>query len=68
MSESTIRERLAFNAIDQETMATLHEWKSFILSALPPILDGFYDHVAKFRETSAFFKRDAAIAGRQRPG
>ncbi|MGP0090677.1 MAG: protoglobin domain-containing protein [Xanthobacteraceae bacterium] len=55
-NESTILARLAFNAIDQETMATLRESKPFILSALPPILDGFYDHVAKFRETSAFFK------------
>ena len=39
-SNSTILARLAFNAIDQETMATLREWKSFILDALPLSLTG----------------------------
>jgi methyl-accepting chemotaxis protein len=46
MSEgSTIRERLRFNMIDQETVAILREAKSFILAEMPLILDGFYEHM-----------------------
>ncbi len=54
--ESTISARLAFNAIDRETAATLLENKAFILGALPGVLDKFYDHVSKFSETAAFFR------------
>lgn len=54
--EDTISERLKFNLIDRETVAALREAKSFVLAELPSILDQFYDHVAKFAETAAFFK------------
>ncbi len=49
-------ERLNFNLIDQATSATLRDGKSFVLSELPGILDTFYDHIARFPETAAFFK------------
>ena len=55
-NESTIAARLAFNGIDREVMATLVENKAFMLAALPGILDRFYDHVAAFGETAAFFR------------
>jgi methyl-accepting chemotaxis protein len=54
--ESTIRERLRFNMIDQETVAILREAKSFILTEMPLILDGFYDHIGNFAETAKFFR------------
>src|SRR5215213_530356 len=54
--ESTIRERLRFNMIDQETVAILREAKSFILAEMPLILDGFYDHIGNFAETAKFFR------------
>lgn len=54
--ESTIRERLRFNMIDQETVASLRESKSFILAEMPTILDRFYDHISNFAETAKFFK------------
>jgi hypothetical protein len=54
--KSTIQERLRFNLIDQETVASLREAKSFILAEMPLILDGFYDHVGKFTETAKFFR------------
>jgi len=55
-SGSTLSARLAFNQIDQDTMAALREAKPFILAEMPAILDRFYDHISKFKETSAFFK------------
>lgn len=55
-NESTIAARLAFNGIDRQVMATLVENKAFMLGALPGILDRFYDHVATFGETAAFFR------------
>jgi methyl-accepting chemotaxis protein len=55
-SDNTISERLKFNLIDQATIAALREAKSFVLAELPSILDRFYDHIAKFPETAAFFK------------
>jgi methyl-accepting chemotaxis protein len=54
--QSTIRERLRFNMIDQETSAVLRESKSFILAEMPKILDAFYDHISNFAETAKFFK------------
>ena len=55
-NQSTIAARLAFNTIDRETAATLRANKDFVLQVLPTVLDKFYDHVAKFSETAAFFK------------
>src|ERR1700730_6098848 len=64
--QSTITARLAFNLIDKDTVATLAENKPFILAALPPVLDEFYDHVVKFSETSKFFKnRDHMMHAKQ---
>lgn len=58
-SESTISQRLSFNMIDAATGETLRQSKPFILAELAPILDAFYDHVAKFPETAAFFRNRA---------
>jgi methyl-accepting chemotaxis protein len=54
--QSTLSARLAFNQIDQETVTSLREAKPFILAEMPAILDRFYDHISKFKETSAFFR------------
>jgi methyl-accepting chemotaxis protein len=59
MSESTISQRLKFNMIDAAMCDTLRQFKSFVLAELAPTLDGFYDHVAQFTETAAFFKNRA---------
>ncbi len=65
-AESSIASRLAFMAIDRETIATLRENRDFILSMMPGILDRFYDHVSKFPETSRFFKnRDHMMQAKQ---
>ncbi len=56
VQESTIGERLRFNAMDEDLARVLREAKDFILGAMPPILDGFYDHVSRFPETAAFFR------------
>lgn len=53
---NNMSERLRFNLIDQETVAALREVKAFALGELPTVLDGFYDHIAKFSDTAAFFK------------
>ena len=54
--DSTIRERLKFNMIDEETARILCESKSFILAKMPQILDRFYDHIGNFAETAKFFR------------
>ncbi len=54
-SATTIDQRRQFNLIDDETVQLLREAKPFIMGALPPILDAFYDHVGRFSETNAFF-------------
>jgi methyl-accepting chemotaxis protein len=56
MSDSTIGARLAFHALDRESIAALRDAKAFVLEQLPKVLDKFYDHVGRFAETAAFFK------------
>jgi methyl-accepting chemotaxis protein len=51
----TLQLRLAFNQIDDSTCEVIRQHKDFIMGELPEILDIFYDHVAKFSETRAFF-------------
>jgi len=66
MTESTIRARLLFNAIDEGTGALLREYKDFIMAELPAVLDRFYDHIGRFQETNAFFKgRDHMMSAKQ---
>ncbi len=60
---STIRARLAFNQIDELTSALLRENKDFLMSELPGVLDGFYDHVSKFPETARFFRNREHMMG-----
>ena len=55
-AETGLARRIAFNRLDSETIETLRWAKPFVLEAMPAILDGFYDHVAAFPETSRFFK------------
>ena len=67
MSErDTIGSRLAFMAIDAQTIETLKQSRSFVLAQLSPALDGFYDNVSRFSETAAFFKgREHMMAAKQ---
>ena len=55
-TQSTIVERLRYNAIDDAMSRTLREAKDFLLAEMPPVLDAFYDHVARYPETMAFFR------------
>lgn len=54
-TETAISERLRFNCIDEQTAGALRAAKTFVLGELPAILDSFYDHVASFAQTAAFF-------------
>ncbi len=45
--------------IDAAMSDTLRQSKSFVLAELAPVLDRFYDHVAQFTETAAFFRNRA---------
>lgn len=49
-------ERLSFQGIDADMRASLRDNKAFIMSILPDALDAFYRHIARFPETSRFFK------------
>jgi methyl-accepting chemotaxis protein len=62
-NNSTIKARLAFNQIDDNTSTLLREHRDFILAELPAVLDKFYDHVSQFQETAAFFKNREHMAG-----
>ena len=53
---SLMSNRLAFNVIDRETVEALRDAKPLILEELPKVLDGFYTHIAKFSESSRFFR------------
>jgi methyl-accepting chemotaxis protein len=55
-SESLIAQRIAYNRLDADMTEMLRLAKPFVLQVMPAILDGFYDHVARFAETSRFFK------------
>ncbi|WP_295847597.1 globin-coupled sensor protein [Tardiphaga sp.] len=54
--DNIISERLKFNLIDDETVASLRAGKAFVLGELPLVMDRFYDHISRFSETNAFFK------------
>ena len=54
--DNVISERLKFNLIDDETVASLRAGKAFVLGELPLVMDRFYDHISRFSETNAFFK------------
>jgi len=56
MTSGSISRRLSFNMIDPATMALLREAKPFVLAEMPAVLDQFYEHIARFEETSAFFR------------
>ncbi|WP_421979278.1 protoglobin domain-containing protein [Roseibium sp.] len=59
MTDETLQERLAFNRIDEGTIALLRENAATILSILPGVLDGFYVHIGEVSETRAFFRDEA---------
>lgn len=65
MGSSTTKARLSFHQIDDATTSILKEYKDFIVSELPAILDRFYERVGKFPETAAFFRnRDHMVQAR----
>ncbi len=55
----TLRNRLNYYQLDEETCATLRESKAVILEMMPPVLDKFYEHVARFPETARYFRDEA---------
>lgn len=55
--------RLSFNQIDEKSRQLLRESKEFLLAELPGLLDSFYEHLAKFPETVAFFKSRDQMTG-----
>lgn len=59
MLDETLEERLAFNRIDDGTIALLRDNTGNILSILPQVLDRFYDHVSNVSQTRAFFRNEA---------
>lgn len=59
MTDETLEERLAFNRIDEGTIALLRENAATILSILPGVLDGFYVQIGEVSETRAFFRDEA---------
>lgn len=63
MSNSQISTRLAFHKIDDATRALLRDNKDFLLSQLPEVLDGFYQHVSAFSQTSSFFTSRDHMSG-----
>lgn len=54
--DNALAERLRFNQLTPEVLATLRAHKDFVMAELPPLLAEFYDHVVKFAETKAFFR------------
>jgi len=56
MSASTIRDRLSFNKLDPAAIKLLRDHSKLILSILPGVLDGFYEHIGQYAETKAFFR------------
>ncbi|WP_373236202.1 protoglobin domain-containing protein [Cohaesibacter celericrescens] len=59
MTNNTIQDRLSFHNIDEDIINALRNNSDLILSILPIALDNFYDHVANFPDTDAFFKNRA---------
>jgi methyl-accepting chemotaxis protein len=62
-ANSNIKVRLSYNQINEATGALLREYKDFIMLELPAVLDGFYDHISRFSETSALFKNREHMMG-----
>lgn len=60
--DNALAERLRFNQLTPEVMATLRAHKEFVMAELPPLLTAFYDHVGRFTETTAFFRSKDHIA------
>jgi methyl-accepting chemotaxis protein len=54
--DGALGERLAFNGIDADLIATLKQSRAFILDELPAVLDKFYAHASAYPQTAAFFK------------
>lgn len=62
-TNASISARLSFNQIDDETRKLLRENKDFIVSELHGILEVFYQHLAKYPETAAFFRTREMMTG-----
>ncbi|WP_420340685.1 protoglobin domain-containing protein [Roseibium sp.] len=56
MQDAALEKRLSFHKIDEAAQASLRQNSELILSILPSALDRFYEHVALFGETAAFFR------------
>jgi hypothetical protein len=55
-------QRLAFHRIGRDTCAVLRRHKAIIMEALPDALTSFFEHVALFPETKAFFRNAEHMA------
>ena len=56
MHDNALTDRLRFNQLSPDVVATLRAHKDFVMAELPAVLATFYDHLGKFSETRAFFK------------
>lgn len=64
-ANTSMAARLSFNQIDEDSRRLLRESKDFLLAELPGVLDAFYEHLAKYPETTAFFSgRDHMMGAR----
>ena len=64
-ANTSMAARLSFNQIDEDSRRLLRESRDFLLSELPGVLDSFYEHLAKYPETTAFFSgRDHMMGAR----
>lgn len=59
MSETTTKERLSLNKLDQPTIEILRRHCDVVLAMLPGILDAFYAHMGQFAAAKAFFRDHA---------
>ena len=62
-ADTSMAARLSFNQIDEDSRRLLRESKDFLLAELAGVLDAFYDHLAKYPETVAFFRSRADMTG-----
>jgi len=63
MSDAALQERLAFMKMDDATRDALSRSRATIETALPAVLDGFYEKLGDFPQMRALFGDDSRIDG-----
>jgi len=62
-ADNTLKDRLGFMRIDQQTRDALVEFQPFVREHLPAILDRFYSHIRQWPEVAKFFSSDGQMQG-----